>query len=117
LPGRWDRLRIEQVLTNLISNAIKYAAGVPIHVSLAREADTAVIEVRDGGPGIPENELSRIFERFERAASAHNYGGMGLGLYVAQQIAGAHGGAIVASNLPSGGARFAVRLPLDPERR
>ncbi|HVV49408.1 MAG TPA: PAS domain S-box protein [Polyangia bacterium] len=113
LQGRWDRLRIEQVLMNVISNAIKYAAGQPIQVSLAREPGSAVIEVRDRGPGVPEGELSRIFERFERAASARHYGGMGLGLYVARQIAEAHGGTIVASNLPQGGACFTIRLPVD----
>lgn len=112
--GRWDRLRIEQVLTNLISNSIKYAAGRPIRVSLGQRDGTATLEVRDRGPGIPETELSRIFERFERAASARHYGGMGLGLYVARQIAEAHGGAIVATNDPSGGARVVVQLPLEP---
>lgn len=115
VPGRWDRLRIEQVLTNVLSNAIKYAAGRPIEVSLAREPDTAFVEVRDRGPGIPEGEISRIFERFERAASARHYGGMGLGLYVARQITEAHGGTIVASNLAEGGARFTIRLPLGPQ--
>jgi PAS domain S-box-containing protein len=114
LQGRWDRLRIEQLLTNLISNAIKYAAGQPIEVLLRREADIAIMEVRDKGPGIPAGALSRIFERFERAASARHYGGMGLGLYIGRQIAEAHSGTIVASNLPGGGASFTVRLPLDP---
>jgi signal transduction histidine kinase len=113
LLGRWDRLRVEQVLMNLLSNAIKYAAGRPIEVSLSRPADSAVIEVRDRGPGIPEGELSRIFERFERAASARHYGGLGLGLYVARQIAEAHGGTITAANRPGGGTRFVVRLPFD----
>ena len=112
IQGRWDRLRIEQVLMNLISNAIKYAARRPVHVSLVRERDTAVIEVRDRGPGIPEDAIGRIFERFERAVSARNYGGMGLGLYVARQIVEEHGGTITASNLPAGGASFVVRLPL-----
>ena len=73
---------------------------------------TALIEVSDRGPGIPEPQLPRIFERFERAASARHYGGMGLGLYVARQIAEAHGGSIGATNLPQGGACFTVRLPV-----
>ena len=115
LQGRWDRLRIDQVLMNVIANAIKYAAGQPIQVSLTCESDIAAVEVRDGGPGIPTGELSRIFERFERAASARHYGGMGLGLYVARQITEAHGGTIVASNLPEGGACFRISLPLDPQ--
>jgi len=114
IPGQWDRLRIEQIAMNLISNAIKYAAGQPIDVSASREGAMAVLEVRDKGPGIPEDQLPRIFERFERASSTRHYGGMGLGLYVARQIAQAHGGTIVGANLPEGGARFTVRLPLVP---
>jgi PAS domain S-box-containing protein len=117
VQGRWDRLRIEQVLMNLISNSIKYAAAGPIQVSLARQADQAVLEVRDQGPGIPDADLSRIFERFERVASARHYGGMGLGLYVARQIAEAHNGTIAASNLPDKGACFTVRLPIDGQAR
>jgi PAS domain S-box-containing protein len=115
IRGRWDRLRIEQVLMNLLANSLKYAAGQPIELSLGCEAETAIVEVRDRGPGIPEGELSRIFERFERATSAHHYGGMGLGLYVARQIAEAHNGTIVGSNLADGGACFTVRLPLETE--
>ena len=112
--GQWDRLRIEQVLMNLISNAIKYASGQPIHVSAVRDAETAVLQVRDNGPGIAQDQLARIFERFERAAPARHYGGMGLGLYVARQIAEAHGGTITVANVPDGGACFTVRLPLAP---
>jgi signal transduction histidine kinase len=74
----------------------------------------AVVQVRDRGPGVPEDRLSRIFERFERAASKRHYGGMGLGLYVARQIVEAHGGTITASNSTGGGACFTVRLPLAP---
>jgi PAS domain S-box-containing protein len=116
VEGRWDRLRIEQVLMNLISNSIKYAAGRPMRVSVAREGSRALIQVSDGGPGIPASQLSRIFERFERAASARHYGGMGLGLYVARQIAEAHGGSIEATNLDGGGACFTVSLPIGPPR-
>jgi PAS domain S-box-containing protein len=112
--GTWDRLRVEQLLTNLVSNAIKYAAGAPIDVSLASEGESAVLEVRDRGPGISDRDLVRIFERFERAASMRNYGGLGLGLYISREIAAAHGGVVSARNEPDGGARFTVRLPLAP---
>ena len=112
IEGRWDRLRVEQVVTNLISNATKYAAGQPVDVSVTRKGDAAVLEVRDRGAGIQEAELSRIFERFERATSTRNYGGLGLGLYVARQIAEAHGGTIAARNIPDGGAAFTVNLPI-----
>ena len=114
LVGTWDRVRIEQVLTNLVSNAIKYAAGAPIEVSLTADGDIAVIEVRDHGPGIPEPHLHRIFGRFERAASMRHYGGLGLGLYVSREIVAAHGGDVTARNDPGGGARFTVRLPSTP---
>jgi signal transduction histidine kinase len=114
LPGVWDRLRIEQLLSNLLSNAFKYGAGSPVEISLAQEGDAAILRVSDGGPGIPEGDLERIFGRFERATSMRHYGGLGLGLYVARQIAEAHGGAISATNQPGGGACFTIRLPLKP---
>jgi PAS domain S-box-containing protein len=116
IQGQWDRLRVEQILTNLISNSIKYAAGKPIEISVTRDGNEAVMKVRDEGPGIPEAELSRIFERFERAASSRHYGGMGLGLYVAKQIAEAHGGTIAAENLTRG-ARLVVKLPVASSAR
>ncbi|WP_224247443.1 sensor histidine kinase [Hyalangium gracile] len=114
VPGTGDRLRLEQVLTNLLSNAIKYAARAPIEVSLVREAETAVLEVRDRGPGIPEEALPRIFERFERAVEMRHYGGLGLGLYVVREIVKAHDGMVTVRNLPGGGACFTIRLPLVP---
>jgi PAS domain S-box-containing protein len=114
IAGRWDRVRIEQVLSNLLSNSFKYAAGRPVTVTARREGDSAVLEVRDSGPGIPENELPRIFERFERAAPTSHYGGLGLGLYVAREIVRTHAGTISAANADDGGARLTVRLPLAP---
>jgi PAS domain S-box-containing protein len=113
IEGRWDRLRIEQVLTNLISNAIKYASGRPIEIFVERRDGEAILEIRDHGPGIGEADLPRIFERFERATPARHHGGLGLGLYVARQIAEAHGGGIAARNPSDGGACFTVRLPLE----
>jgi PAS domain S-box-containing protein len=111
--GSWDRLRLEQVVMNLIGNALKYGSGAPVRVSLNSDDGKAVIEVVDGGPGIPETDLKRIFERFERAASMRHYGGMGLGLYVSREIVQAMGGTISAKNLPGGGACFTVRLPCE----
>ena len=111
LLGAWDRLRVEQVLTNLLSNAIKYGAGKPILVTAHLAGEEVLLTVTDSGPGVPEKDLKRIFDRFERASSMRNYGGLGLGLYVARQIADAHGGSVSAQNLPEGGARFVVRLP------
>src|SRR4029453_10468742 len=102
------RLRLEQVMTNLLANAIKYGAGKPVTVSVRRHGGEVMLEVRDRGPGIPEAELGRLFRRFERAASIRNYGGLGLGLYFIQAIVDAHGGSVTAQNMPDGGARFQI---------
>jgi PAS domain S-box-containing protein len=112
LVGQWDRLRIEQVLTNLLSNAFKYGHGHPVEVALNRTGAEVALLVADHGPGIAEADLVRIFGRFERAVSMRHFGGLGLGLYVAQQIVEAHGGTVEAQNAPEGGARFTVRLRL-----
>jgi PAS domain S-box-containing protein len=112
MVGIFDALRMGQVLTNLIGNALKYGSGAPIEVTLAARDGVAELTVADGGPGIGSKDLARIFERFERASSIRNYGGMGLGLYVARQIVEAHGGTIDAHNRPTGGACFTVRVPI-----
>jgi signal transduction histidine kinase len=109
-----DRLRIEQVLVNLLSNAIKYGAGKPIVVSLSTAQELVRLAVRDEGPGISPDDVKRIFTRFERAVSAHNYGGLGLGLYIAREIVEAHGGRIDAFSVPGQGATLAVELPVQP---
>jgi PAS domain S-box-containing protein len=112
--GCWDQMRVQQVVTNLVSNALKYGAGKPIVVSLVQQGGEAVIQVRDHGPGIRDDDMPRIFDRFERAGSSRHYGGLGLGLYISRQIATAHGGSISAQNdADDGGARFTVRLPLE----
>jgi signal transduction histidine kinase len=107
-----DRVRIEQLVTNLLSNALKYGAGQPIEVRVAAEGDAMVLEVRDRGPGMQPGDLPRLFDRFERAGSIRNHGGLGLGLYLVREIATAHGGTASAENLEAGGASFKVRLPL-----
>ena len=110
--GAWDRLRLEQALTNLLANAIKYGAGKPIAVLVRRHGSDVMLQVRDHGPGVPETELERLFRRFERAHSIRNFGGLGLGLYFIQAIVDAHGGSVTAQNMPDGGARFQITLPL-----
>ncbi len=113
LEGVWDRLRIEQVVGNLLANAFKYAAGSPVEVSVGREGSEALLVVSDRGPGLPEKDIPRLFGRFERAASMSHYAGLGLGLYVCREIVKAHGGTISAENQPGGGARFTLRLPTE----
>lgn len=112
--GAWDRLRCEQLVTNLISNALKYARGGGVEVRVRHAGATALLSVRDEGIGIPPAELERIFGRFERAAPGLAYGGLGLGLYITRQIARAHGGEIRAESRPGEGSTFTVELPLDP---
>src|SRR5690349_12388843 len=88
--GRWDPLRLDQVVENLLGNALKYAPGKPIRISVAACDGGAELVVADEGPGIPAGAEERIFRRFERAADVRNYGGMGLGLYIAREIVEAH---------------------------
>jgi PAS domain S-box-containing protein len=111
--GSWDRLRVEQVVVNLLANAFKYAAGSAVIVLVSDDGHFAQLEVRDAGPGLPRGDASRLFRRFERAASA-SYAGLGLGLYVSSEIAEAHGGTITARALEPSGASFIVRLPRQP---
>ncbi|WP_437765987.1 AAA family ATPase [Sorangium sp. So ce281] len=112
--GHWDPSRMEQVLINLLSNAIKYGAGGLIHVIVRREGARAVLVVRDHGIGIAEADQARIFERFERAVSVRNFGGLGLGLYIVRWIVTSHGGTIRVESRPGAGAAFIVELPLRP---
>ena len=112
--GMWDRMRIEQVLVNLISNALKYGADQPVEIEVAAGSGNAMWLIRDHGIGIAPEHLERIFGRFERAVSARAYGGLGLGLYISQQIVQAHGGMIQAWSKPGLGAIFTVTLPLRP---
>jgi PAS domain S-box-containing protein len=110
--GRWDPLRIDQVIENLLGNAIKYAPGKPVRISVAARGDLAELCVSDDGPGIPPGAEARIFRRFERATDVRNYGGLGLGLYIVREIVEAHGGTISVDTAAGKGATFWVALPL-----
>jgi signal transduction histidine kinase len=109
--GTWDRARIEQVITNLLTNAMKYGRGRPIEIVVDGNGATARLTVRDEGIGIAPEYLERIFERFERAVAPGRFGGMGLGLYISRQIVAAHGGTISVTSRPGAGAVFTVLLP------
>ena len=114
--GRWDRLRIEQVVSNLLTNAIKYGRGKPIDVTISACRAGARISIRDYGPGISKADQSRIFNRFERAGSIHSFGGLGLGLYISRQILCAHGGIVTIESELGQGATFVVELPLTTDQ-
>jgi signal transduction histidine kinase len=112
LAGRWDALRLDQVLVNLLTNAAKYGAGHPVVVEATVEgAETVRLSVRDEGIGIAAEDLPRLFGRFERAVSERHYGGLGLGLYISRQIVDAMGGRIEVESRPGAGSIFTVRLP------
>lgn len=112
LVGAWDAYRLEQVLTNLITNAMKYAPGKAIEVATRLRDGKAVLTMSDEGPGVAPEDRERIFGRFERASSANEVSGLGLGLHISRQIVEAHGGRIRMEGAPSGGAAFVVELPL-----
>lgn len=109
--GVWDRMRMEQVLTNLISNAVKYGDGKPVSVTLRTENGRAELSVSDCGIGIDAADCARIFEQFERAAARRNYGGLGMGLYITRQIVIAHGGSVQVESRLGEGSTFRVSLP------
>ena len=112
ITGFWDAFRVEQIVVNLISNALRYGQGQPIEISLAHTQNSAVIEVRDHGIGINAKDQERIFDAFERVVHQDRTGGLGLGLFITKQLVDAHGGAITLQSQPGNGALFSVTLPL-----
>jgi PAS domain S-box-containing protein len=111
VPGRSDRLRLEQVITNLVSNAIKYGAGKPIEVALAHDGDAVRLTVKDHGIGIRAEDRAHLFKRFSRAVPRRQYGGFGLGLWITGETVRAMGGDISVESTPGEGSTFTVSLP------
>ncbi|BAO62618.1 hybrid sensor histidine kinase/response regulator [Pseudomonas protegens] len=112
LEGNWDEFRIEQVVSNLLTNALRYGAKSPIEVRVYAQDGEARVEVRDHGIGISEDNQKRIFQQFERVSANHVAAGLGLGLFISEQIVTAHGGAISVESRIGEGALFRVSLPL-----
>jgi signal transduction histidine kinase len=112
IVGWWDRSRLEQVVTNLLTNALKYGAGTEVTICISVDATSARLVVADQGIGIAPQHLERIFGRFERAVAGKEYSGVGLGLSIARDIVEALGGTIGVVSEPGGGATFTVELPL-----
>lgn len=106
-----DAARLDQVIVNLLSNAAKYGAGKPVTVSVYAHAETVCVCVTDEGIGIAPENLARVFGKFERAVSAENYGGLGLGLFIARYLVEAMGGTIDVSSTIGQGSTFTLRYP------
>jgi two-component system, OmpR family, sensor kinase len=115
LPAVLDRTALEQILDNLVSNAVKYGAGRPIVVGAAGDGTRVRITVRDAGDGISTDDQARIFDRFERAvAKGSSIGGFGVGLWVSSGLARAMGGSLTVESEPGRGSAFTLTLPVAP---
>ena len=114
--GAWDRLRVEQVCRNLLSNAIRFGAGRPIEVAVDADQDFAHVAVRDHGVGIAPDQQAKIFERFERGVEQRS-GGFGIGLWIVRNICAAMGGTVSVASSLGEGACFTVMLPRHAARQ
>ena len=106
-----DPFRAEQVVVNLLSNAFKYAPGSNLEICLKQEGASAILKIKDEGPGIPKEKLLCVFERFKRGSNSEHVSGLGLGLYIAKQIMDAHRGAIAVESNLGKGTMFIVSFP------
>ncbi|MYN04269.1 response regulator [Pseudoduganella sp. DS3] len=115
VAGCWDEFRVEQVIVNLITNALRYGGGKPVEVRLHADSANARIDVIDQGDGIPEDVLPKIFEPFERGQADKVPAGLGLGLYISRQLAEAHNGTLTVRSKPHEGSTFTFTLPREQE--
>lgn len=111
--GRWDRIRLKHVLTNLLCNSLRFGAGAPVTVECRDLGDRASVTVTDHGIGIDPAHHGRIFERYGRGVSARNFGGLGLGLWITREIVNQMKGTIAVRSSLGNGAAFTVELPKD----
>jgi signal transduction histidine kinase len=111
VSGWWDEFRIEQVVVNLLTNAMRYGCQQPISVTLTVEQDWARIDVRDCGPGIAPENQAKIFEPYERGVGSDAPAGLGLGLYISRQLAEVHEGSLTLESKPGEGSTFSLTLP------
>ena len=111
VQGCWDEFRIEQVVVNLLTNAMRYGCGGPVEVSVQYSGEVVRIDVRDEGKGISPGDIDRIFEPYERGARNGEPKGLGLGLYISRQLAMSHGGELRVTSTPGAGSTFTLVLP------
>ncbi|HEY0065662.1 MAG TPA: hybrid sensor histidine kinase/response regulator [Telluria sp.] len=116
VTGVWDEFRVEQVIINLLTNALRYGGSKPVTISLSARDGWAEIVVRDQGVGISPEDQLRIFKPFERAGTKDVREGLGLGLYIARQLAESHGGTLEVESVPDQGAAFTLTLPLETDQ-
>jgi signal transduction histidine kinase len=110
--GMYDAGRVSQVMVNLLSNALKYGEGKPIHISIMQAEESAMVNVRDLGKGISEEVLPRIFQRYERFENDPSIPGLGLGLYISYEIVKAQGGSLSVESRVQEGSTFTMKLPV-----
>jgi signal transduction histidine kinase len=111
VEGWWDEFRIEQVIVNLLTNALRYGGGGVVEISVETDGCSARIDVRDHGKGIAADFIERIFEPYERGAKSGEPKGLGLGLYISRQLAASHQGQLTVQSTPEEGATFSLTLP------
>ena len=112
VSGSFDRTAVEQVIENIVSNAIRYGAGRPINIAFTADGNTVCLAVSDQGIGISKADQTRIFEQFQRVAGNNTAGGFGVGLWITKQLVLAMGGSISVASKPGAGSTFTVTLPL-----
>jgi two-component system, OmpR family, sensor kinase len=117
VSGRFDPLAVEQVIDNLVSNAVKFGAGKPVTIRLRSDGRAACLEVQDRGIGMSVDQQERIFGRFEQIVARHDGSGFGLGLWIASRLVAAMDGRITVSSRPGEGSTFTVMLPLVARRQ
>ena len=111
VEGHWDEFRIEQIVVNLLTNALRYGCQQPVTVTLTVRPDNARVDVRDCGAGIAPENQAKIFEPYERGVGSEGPAGLGLGLYISRQLAEVHEGSLTLESKPGEGAVFSLTLP------
>lgn len=112
IKGLWDQVRLDQAISNLLTNSIKYGEGSPIEISIKKDGDKAKITIADKGIGIDPSVQKTIFERFKRGTTDGKFQGLGVGLFIVKQIVEAHGGKVYVKSKLGEGSKFTIELPI-----